>query len=75
MFLNILEPPRMPIGAISLQNNVNSQCCGCCCSYGTISVGLNCSKNFVTNGETVQIVGKINNSAGTTDIKEWRIVL
>jgi hypothetical protein len=57
MFLNILEPPRVPLGALSLSNTVNSKCCGCCTDYGNIGVTLNSSKNFVLNGDTIQING------------------
>ena len=62
MFMNILEPPRSPIGALSITNNMQASCCGCCSDYGHISLTLNSSKNFVTNGETIQISGVINNS-------------
>lgn len=64
MYLNILEPPRMPIGAVAITQPINSKCCGCCSDYGIIVTSLNCSKNFVLNGEQVQISGSINNSQG-----------
>ncbi len=75
MFLNILEPPRSPLGPISLTNNVNSKCCSCCCDYGITSVTLNSDKNFVLNGDTIQLNGAINNSMGKEKIKSWRVVL
>lgn len=73
MFLNILEPPRVPFGALSLTNTVNSQCCGCCTDYGNISVTLNSSKNFVLNGDTIQINGEVNNTQGKIKIDNWKI--
>ena len=65
MHLNILEPPRMPIGAVSLTNTVNSKCCGCCSDYGITTVSLSCSKNFVLNGDSVSISGFVDNKQGT----------
>lgn len=50
MFLNILEPPRVPIGALSITETTHSKCCGCCSDYGTTTISLSCSKNFVLNG-------------------------
>lgn len=51
MPLNIMEPPRFKVGAISNTRNVNSKCCGCCMDYGTTGVTLNLSKNFLRTGE------------------------
>jgi hypothetical protein len=75
MYLNILEPPRSPLGPVGVTNNVNSKCCSCCCDYGVTSVTLNCDKNFVLNGDTIQLNGTINNNRGTEKIKSWRVVL
>jgi len=55
----------MPIGPITITNTVNSKCCGCCANYGFISVTMNCNKNFVMNGDLIQIDGLIDNSRGT----------
>lgn len=63
MQLNILEPLRTPIGALKISNSINSECC-CCKDYGTTTINLNCSKNFVYNGDSIGISGSINNSAG-----------
>ena len=49
-------------------NTVHSQCCGCCTDYGTVSVSLGCNKNFVLNGDNIQITGCINNSQGKDKI-------
>lgn len=65
MFLNLLEPPRMPIGPTTTTTSVNSKCCGCCADYGTVSVTLNSNRNFVMNGDLVQITGVVDNSRGT----------
>jgi hypothetical protein len=65
MFLNILEPPRSPLGPLSITNNVNSKCCTCCCDYGITTVTLSSDKNFVRNGDTIQLNGKIDNTRGT----------
>lgn len=64
MHLNILEPPRMPIGALSLTNTVNSKCCKCCADYGNTIVSLSSSKNVVQNGDSITIKGFVNNSQG-----------
>ena len=74
MFLNILEPPRVPLGALSLTNNVNSKCCGCCSDYGNIGATLNSSKNFVLNGDMIQVNGQVNNSQGKAQIENWKIM-
>jgi hypothetical protein len=68
MYLNILEPPRMAIGAVSVSNSVHSQCCGCCTDYGTINIILNSSKNFVVNGDTINISGMVDNTQGKDKI-------
>lgn len=60
-----MEPPRNPVGPVSVSQTVNAKCCGFCCEYGNTTVTLNCSKNFVHNGETVQISGQINNTQGS----------
>lgn len=54
----------MPLGAVAIKNTVNSQCCGCCKDYGFTTVQLNCSQNFVYNGDNVIISGQIDNSGG-----------
>lgn len=64
MYLNIVEPPRIPLGALTITNNINSQCCNCCTDYGNIRVVLNCNKNFVLNGDSIQISGMVDNSQG-----------
>lgn len=74
MFLNILEPPRNPIGPATLTNTVNSKCCGCCADYGFTSVTLNCDRNFVMNGDLLQINGCVDNSRGNK-VVDTRIVL
>lgn len=74
MFLNILEPPRNPIGPGTLTHKVNSKCCGCCADYGFISATLNCDKNFIMNGDLLQINGCVDNSRGNK-VVEGRIVL
>lgn len=56
-------------------NTVHSQCCGCCTDYGTVSVSLGCNKNFVLNGDNIQITGCINNSQGKDKIDSWKLVL
>lgn len=54
----------MPIGALTLTNTVNSKCCGCCADYGNTVVTMNSDKNFVLNGDNIQVNGLINNSQG-----------
>ena len=75
MFLNILEPPRMPIGAATTSQTTNAKCCHCCASYGTTTINMTCDKNFVLNGDTIQVNGVIDHSRGTEDIKTCRIML
>ena len=75
MYLNVVEPPRMPLGALTVTNHVNSKCCGCCTDYGNMTVGLSCNKNFVLNGDNIQISGMINNSQGKEKIESWRLML
>lgn len=55
------------MGALTVSSSTNSQCC-CCKDYGTTTVNLNCSKNFVYNGESIGISGSINNSGGKAEI-------
>lgn len=69
MFLNVLEPPRTPMRPIGLTNSEESKCCGCCCSYGTTGVTLNCDRNFVRNGDTINVKGSIDNRLGTKNVK------
>lgn len=64
MHLNIMEPPRVPLGAISITNNVHSQCCGCCASYGETAVTMNCNKNFMITGDNFSVNGVIDHSRG-----------
>ncbi len=40
------------------------QCCGCCADYGVVKVKMNCDKNNVRSGDTIQVSGFIDNSAG-----------
>jgi hypothetical protein len=65
IFLNILEPPRSPLGPIGLTIDTNSKCCTCLFDYGFTSVTLNCDKNLVLNGDIIQLKVKINNIIGT----------
>jgi hypothetical protein len=68
IFLNILEPPRSPLGPIGLTIDANSKCCTCLFDYGITSVTLNCDKNFVLNGDIIQLKVTNNNSIGTEEI-------
>lgn len=75
MFLNLLEPPRMPVGPSSLYNSVESKCCHCCCTYGTTSVSLSSDKNFVRTGDTIRVNGMIDNSQGQVRVNSATVVL
>lgn len=54
---------------------MNSKCCGCCSDYGHISATLTCDKNFVMNGDLVQVAGCIDNTRGNTLIDSGTVVL
>ena len=64
MPLNILEPPRMPLGGVTIDKTVNSQCCGCCKDYGNTTVSLACDRNFAVTGDTIQVKGRVDHSQG-----------
>lgn len=68
MFLNILEPPRMPVGKTSLTNTVNSKCCECCKDYGLTTVSLAADRNFVRSGDKIQVRGLIDNTQGKVKV-------
>lgn len=74
MFLNLLEPPRMPMGPIMYSNSVESKCCGCCSSYGITSVSMSCDKNFVRSGDSIRVNGLIDNSNGKTRVNSATVV-
>ena len=75
MFLNMLEPPRMPVGPTTFYNSVESKCCGCCASYGVTSVSLSCDKNFVRSGDPIRVTGLIDNTNGKSRINSASVVL
>ena len=74
MYLNIMEPPRMPGPGHSQLIN-NPKCCECCKSYGTTIVSVESEKNFAMTGETIKISGNIDHSKGNERIKEALIKL
>lgn len=55
----------MAVGPITSTNTVNSKCCGCCADYGTVSATVNCDRNFVMNGDLIQVNGVVDNTRGT----------
>ena len=65
----------MPIGAATTSQTTNAKCCHCCASYGTTTINMTCDKNFVLNGDTIQVNGVIDHSKGTEDIENWKIML
>ena len=75
MFLNIIEPPRSQLGAVSITNHVNSKCCNCCYDYGVVSLTLKSDKNFVLNGDTIHIGGTVDNTRGNDTITNCMIML
>ena len=68
LYLNIMEPPRIPFGAIATEITTNVKCCGCCKDYGNTTIGLKCDKNFAMNGDQINIEGFIDNSRGNAEI-------
>lgn len=64
IYLNIVEQPRAPLGAIENTQYTNSQCCGCCADYGMTAITLNCDKNFAMSGDYLSISATIDNSKG-----------
>ncbi len=75
MFLNLLEPPRMPIGPTKLSNSVESKCCYCCASYGETLVSMSCDKNFVRSGDSIRVTGLIDNTNGKNRVDSASVVL
>ena len=82
MPLNIMEPPRMPIGRVMKDSTTHSRCCGCCKDYGTTKISMTADKNFVVNGDSISVKGVVDNSQGKEDIlsgrvelEEWRIMI
>lgn len=65
----------MQTGPITNTHTVNSKCCLCCADYGTVSGTLNCDRNFVMNGDTIQVNGIVDNSRGTQRITSSRVIL
>ena len=74
-FLNIMEPPRIPVGITSTQRINQAQCCGCCKDYGTTVIDLKVDKNFAFNGDPLQISGMIDHSKGNTEIEQAMVKL
>ena len=74
-FLNIMEPPRVPVGITSVQSTNQAQCCGCCKDYGTTVIDLKVDKNFAFNGDPIQISGVIDHSKGNTEIENSLVKL
>jgi hypothetical protein len=62
--LNVVELPRSHFRSISTFDERNAKCCCCCMSYGTVSIVLNCDKNFAFTGDVIRVNGKIDNSLG-----------
>ncbi len=75
MFLNIIEPPRMQIAPTTNTHTVNSKCCLCCADYGIVSATLNCDRNFIMNGDTIQVNGVVDNTRGTQRITSSTVIL
>lgn len=75
MFLNIIEPPRFKVGPASITNHVNAQCCKCCLDYGITSVTLRSDKNFVLNGDEINLSCVIDNRRGKEPVEGFNITL
>ena len=71
--LNIVEPPRIPLGAVMTERTTNAKCCGCCKDYGTTTISLKCDKNFSMNGDPINIEGFIDNSRGSAEIESGQV--
>ena len=55
IMLNIMEPPRIPLGLANTQVTKNAKCCGCCCDYGLVTINVKCDRNFGTNSDIIKI--------------------
>lgn len=75
MFLNTIQPFRALIKQIKSVETGESICCECCLSYGTTTLEMTSNKNYVKNGEMINIQGIIDNSRGTKSIKSASVVL
>ena len=60
LFLNIIEPPRIPFEEIETSIMTNSQCCGCCMDYGFTTINIKCNKNYVMTGDSFIVSGTID---------------
>lgn len=49
---------------MSITNAVESKCCNCCSSYGIVSISMKSDKNFIVNGDYIQVSGVIDNTKG-----------
>lgn len=74
----------MSIGPVTTSGQMTLSCCddcgkcdccwGCSCyNSGIITCTLNCSKNFVLNGEEVQISGLIDNTRSKETISSFKL--
>ena len=71
--INIVEPPRIPLGGIVSKSNNLKKCCGCCRDYGEVRVALASDKNFVTTGDMIEVSAIVDNSNGSIKLRNGRI--
>ena len=73
--VNIMEPMRLPLGGIKGQWLANPKCCGCCADYGTVTVDLQCDKNFLRPGDHFNVNITIDNTQGNKDAEKITLSL
>ena len=73
IFVNIIEPPRIPLGPALTQTTKNAKCCGCCMDYGLVTINMKCDRNFGTNSDLIKIEGVIDNSRGRIPIDSGKV--
>ena len=69
MYLNIMEPPRMPLAPLTSSRTTNVKCCDCCKDYGQTTIHLQCDRNFAMNGDSLKVEVSIDHSRGKTEME------
>ena len=65
----------MPLGMATTTKSTNAQCCGCCKDYGTTTITMTSTTNFVVNGQEFSMKGVVDNTKGEEDISLCRMML